>query len=70
MRNSSVTSNPFALMLNREVVFAAMEQSDRLSGLKRCVFHPLDKPLIPRTGSDVSAFDEAIDSELPSELDD
>lgn len=70
MRNSSIVSNPFALMVNPEVVVAAMERSDRLSSLRRCVFHPLDKKLMARTASDVDAFDDEIDAELTVGLDD
>lgn len=36
--------NPFMLMLHPEVVLAAMEKSERLSGLNRHLCRPLDRP--------------------------
>ena len=42
---SQVTErNPFMLMLNPEVVFAAIEKSERLSRLDRHLCRPLDRP--------------------------
>ena len=35
--------NPFALMMEPEVVFAAMASSDRLARLKSRICRPLDK---------------------------
>lgn len=56
-------SNPFALMMNPQDVLRAVEQSDHLGGLKRRVYRPLDKPLIPRKGrsSDLDAFDREVE---------
>ena len=56
-------SNPFALMMNPEVILHAMEHSDRLSRLQRRVCRPLDKPLIPHATTEVDAFDLAVDAE-------
>lgn len=36
--------NPFMLMINPEVVLAAMEKSERLSQLNRQTCRPLDRP--------------------------
>jgi hypothetical protein len=60
--------NPFALMMNPEVIVQAMECSDRLSRLQRRICRPLDKPLIPRVGAEVAAFDHQVDAELEVEL--
>jgi hypothetical protein len=56
-------SNPFALMMNPEVILQAMEHSDRLSRLQRRICRPLDKPLIPHAATEVDAFDLAVDAE-------
>lgn len=42
-------SNPFALMMNPEAVFAAMASSDRLARLHSRICRPLDKPLLQNT---------------------
>ena len=56
-------SNPFALMMNPDVVLQAMERSERLGHLQRRVCRPLDKPLIPHAATEVDAFDLAVDAE-------
>ena len=63
MHATPLASNPFALMLDPGAIFAAMDQSDRLSRLKRQVFRPLDKPLIARKDASLAAFDEEIDGD-------
>ena len=55
--------NPFALMMNPEIVLQAMERSERLGCLQRRVCRPLDKPLIPRAETEVDAFDMAVEAE-------
>ena len=40
----AAASNPFVLMVNPEVVFAAIENSDRLARLASRICRPLDKP--------------------------
>lgn len=45
-------SDPFAFMMNPEAVLKAIEQSERLARLKRRICRPLDKPLIPKVGSE------------------
>jgi hypothetical protein len=62
MQKQSLYANPFALMMDPEAVVAAMENSERLNGLKSRVCRPLDKPLIPLVGSDATDFDDDIDS--------
>ena len=61
MSTSSSVSNPFALMMDPEQVFQAIERSERLNRLQRRVYHPLDKPLIPRM-NEVAPFDREIDT--------
>lgn len=50
MTQSAAVRNPFMLMLNPEVVLAAIEKSERLSQLNRRLCRPLDKPA-PATGT-------------------
>jgi hypothetical protein len=61
--------NPFALMMNPEVILQAMERSDRLGGLQRRVYRPLDKPMIPHTATKADAFDLAVDAEPEASFD-
>lgn len=63
MDKQHLRSDPFALMMNPQVVFQAMERSDRLARLQRRVCRPLDKPLIARKETDVDAYDSAIDAQ-------
>ena len=44
MSESAATHNPFMLLLNPEVILAAIEKSERLSQLNRHLCRPLDKP--------------------------
>lgn len=46
----TVAANPFALMVNPEVVLQAVERSERLGRLASRICRPLDKPLIPKNG--------------------
>ena len=58
-------SNPFALMVEPDAVFAAVRRSDRLNGLASRVVLLLDRPAPARPdageASDVEAFDRRID---------
>ena len=67
MSATQIVSNPFALMMNPELVLAAMADSERLASLTRRVCKPLDKPLVARVG-ETAAFDELVDA--VDELDD
>jgi len=62
-----IESNPFALMMDPEAVFAAMAGSDRLARLKSRICRPLDKPLIARADADAAAFDESVDATIEQE---
>ena len=43
MAQTAPVRNPFMLMISPEVVFAAIENSERLSGLNRHLCRPLDR---------------------------
>jgi len=59
-------SNPFALMMDPEAVFAALARSERLPRLHSRICRPLDKPQAVRADStDAATFDE-----VPDDLDD
>ncbi|MDH5204459.1 MAG: hypothetical protein OEW36_02255 [Hylemonella sp.] len=47
MRTSSISLNPFSLMMEPEAVLQAMERSQSLRRLTRHKLCPLDRPLIP-----------------------
>lgn len=55
-------SDPFALMMNPQAVFQAIERSDRLARLQRRVCRPLDKPWIPSVADEVARFDRDVDA--------
>jgi len=44
MSHQTPVGNPFMLMLNPEIVLAAMENSPRLNQLNRHMCRPLDRP--------------------------
>jgi hypothetical protein len=56
------------LMLNPEVVLAAVEKSERLSQLNRHLCRPLDRPVLPAGGKPEGAA--IVDQELGDDLDD
>lgn len=60
MAHTSTVQNPFMLMLNPEVVLAAVEKSERLSQLNRHLCRPLDRPVLP-TGAKVENAEAADD---------
>jgi hypothetical protein len=64
MHKSEFSANPFALMMNPEVVIAAMNRSERLRRLTSHVCRPLDKPtpLKPLPGTS-AALDARLDAE-------
>jgi hypothetical protein len=60
--------NPFMLLINPEVVIAAMEASERLGQLNRHLCRPLDR--VAPVGADAAApaaAEEEDDVELPAE---
>ncbi|WP_140633938.1 hypothetical protein [Methylibium rhizosphaerae] len=61
-----VVADPFALMMNPQAVFQAMERSDRLGRLQRRICRPLDKPIIPKlsaSNADIVRYDSAVDAD-------
>ena len=69
MQKQSIYANPFALMMDPQAVFEAMERSERLNGLQSRICRPLDKPLIPLAAEETTRFDQDIDSvEIEPEL--
>jgi hypothetical protein len=63
MHRSTVASNPFALMTAPEMVFAALERSDRLARLNSTICRPLDKPRPEKPLVEVRAFDDEVEAE-------
>lgn len=63
MAHQSPEHNPFMLMINPEVVLAAMAKSERLGQLNRHLCRPLDR--LVTSGADASAAEP---DELPDEL--
>jgi hypothetical protein len=59
------STNPFALMMEPEAIFRALESSERLNRLKSRICRPLDQPLIAKTegngATEVAEFDRAIE---------
>jgi hypothetical protein len=53
-----MASNPFALLMDPESIFQAIERSERLARLHSRVCRPLDKPLLPVLAAE-EADDEA-----------
>ena len=54
--------NPFALLMDPQSIFRAIENSERLERLHSRVCRPLDKPLLPMTAAeDVESFERSID---------
>jgi len=52
-------SNPFTLMMNPEIVLAAIERSERLGQLNRRICRPLDRPVLAAiSGSEPRLDDE------------
>jgi hypothetical protein len=69
MPHEAVERNPFMLMLNPEVILAAVEKSERLSQLNRHLCRPLDRPA-PATAPNGQRNGAAIVADDEDELDD
>jgi hypothetical protein len=64
MPESQIVPNPFELMMNPQAVLTAIEGSQRLEGLQRRIYRPLDKPLIAKKAApDTAANDHKIDQD-------
>lgn len=64
MSQTTPAYNPFMLMIEPEVVLAAIEKSERLSQLNRHMCRPLDRPVLNPA---VKADDESEVSEISDE---
>jgi hypothetical protein len=62
MEQTTAQVNAFTMMTTPEVIFAALERSDRLARLKSTICRPLDKPRQEHPPVDVKAFDEQVES--------
>ena len=51
MPHTQLISNPFALMMEPQAVFEAMQRSERLARLHSRICRPLDKPLLATNDS-------------------
>lgn len=65
-------ANPFALLMDPQAVFRAIENSERLERLHSRVCRPLDKPLLPLVATEDAEAAEAIrldddEMDLPGE---
>jgi hypothetical protein len=65
-------ANPFALLMDPQAVFRAIENSERLERLHSRVCRPLDKPLLPLVAAEDAEAAEAIrldddEMDLPGE---
>lgn len=60
-------ANPFALLMDPESIFRAIEKSERLERLHSRVCRPLDRPLLPHANSEeASSFDMIVDQATDS----
>lgn len=62
MNAKQIESNPFALMVDPDAIFAAMASSDRLARLTRRIWRPLDNPLIACADDGAVAFDMSLEA--------
>ncbi len=56
----TLKANPFALLLDPQAVFRAIEGSERLVRLQSRICRPLDKPLLPAGQAEAAAEDETL----------
>lgn len=67
MAHQTPIRNPFMLMLQPEVVLAAIENSERLSQLNRHLCRPLDRLVTPGADANAADPDEPHDGLTPSD---
>jgi hypothetical protein len=59
-------ANPFALLMDPEAIFKAIEKSERLERLHSRICRPLDRPLLPHAPADVGeAAETGTDTDGP-----
>lgn len=51
-RTAQPVVNPFALLMDPETIFRAIEKSERLERLHSRICRPLDRPVLPASESD------------------
>ncbi len=68
MSEQTLAHNPFMLMLNPEVVIAAMERSEKLAQLNRHHCRPLDRVTMQNPNDD-AALVEDVEEAQPSQDD-
>jgi hypothetical protein len=61
-------ANPFALLLDPEAVFRAIEKSERLERLHSRVCRPLDRPLLPAADATQEGEAELHEEPVPSDF--
>ena len=66
MSHTSLATNPFALMMTPEAIFAVIEHSERLGRLNSRVCRPLDSPRPPQAAPELKSFDEEVDAATES----
>ena len=59
MAQQSQVRNPFMLMIEPEVVLAAIENSERLGRLNRHLCRPLDRQITPGQAPSATVVDDA-----------
>ncbi len=69
MSQPATVRNPFMLMLNPEVVLAAVEKSERLSQLNRHLCRPLDRTA-PAGTKAVAEVEDDNDSDVSDTVED
>ncbi len=69
MSETSVVANPFMLMIQPEVVLAAIEKSERLGRLNRHLCRPLDRQTLPGQSQAVQADDGIDEPESDADAD-
>lgn len=68
MTHAQLASNPFALMMNPEAIFAAIGQSERLARLNSQICRPLDKPMVARPDvADTPTAEDDVDAWLEAQ---
>ncbi len=66
----TAASNPFALMMDPEAVFAALASSDRLARLQSRICRPLDKPMVAQADGEPLPFYGDTLNEISDPVDD
>ena len=59
MSQPQSVANPFALLMDPQSIFRAIEKSERLERLHSRICRPLDKPLLPVTAAEEAEHADA-----------